>query len=108
MTEYSNFNFDLQLICASLNGRVSAAINRALGRKLKKNGIPLTPEQWAIMDVLWEHDNVTQKYLCEMTCKDKPSMTRLIDNLVKMKLINKFIHVYRIYLKISIIWFKFI
>lgn len=89
MTEYSSFNFDLQLIFASLNGRVSAAINRSLGRNLRNNDIPFTPEQWTILDVLWEHDKVTQKYICEMTCKDKPSMTRLIDNLVKMGLINR-------------------
>jgi len=89
MAEHLDFNFDLQLVFASMNGRVSAAINRRLGRNLRAKDLPITPEQWTIMDVLWKGDGVSQKYLCEMTCKDKPSMTRLLDNLVRQKLAKR-------------------
>ena len=58
------FNFDIRLIFAILNGKVSAAII-----------------------FLWEKDGVTQQELCNATFKDKPSMTRLIDNMERQHLV---------------------
>ena len=40
------FNFDIRLIFAILNGKVSAAINRKLSRNFRQNGLEITPEQW--------------------------------------------------------------
>mgnify|MGYP000059635194 CR=1 FL=1 len=73
------FNFDMRLIFAILNGKVSAAINRKLSRNFRQNGMEITPEQWTVLIFLWEKDGVTQQELCNATFKDKPSMTRLID-----------------------------
>ncbi len=81
------FNFDIQLIFAILNGRVSAAINRRLVRNFRLNGLDITPEQWTVLLYLWEKDGVTQQELCNATFKDKPSMTRLIDNMEKQQLV---------------------
>ena len=36
---------------------------------------------------LWEKDGITQQDLCNATFKDKPSMTRLIDNMEKQHLV---------------------
>ena len=85
MTE--NFNFDIRLIFAILNGKVSAAINRKLYRSFKKHGLDITPEQWTILIYLWEKDGVKQQVLCDATFKDKPSMTRLLDNMEKQHLV---------------------
>ena len=75
------FNFDIRLIFAILNGKVSAAINRKLYRNFRQNGLEISPEQWTVLIFLWEKDGVTQQELCNATFKDKPSMTRLIDNM---------------------------
>ena len=69
------FSFDIQLIFAILNGKVSAAINRKLSRNFRQNGVEITPEQWTVLLFLWEKDGVTQQELCNATFKDKPSMT---------------------------------
>lgn len=82
-----NFTFDIQMIFAILNGKVSAAINRKLMRNFKANGLEITPEQWTVLLYLWEKEGVTQQTLCNATFKDKPSMTRLIDNMEKMHLV---------------------
>ena len=63
------FNFDIRLIFAILNGKVSAAINRKLYRNFRQNGLEISPEQ------------------CNATFKDKPSMTRLIDNMERQHLV---------------------
>lgn len=81
------FNFDIRLIFAILNGKVSAAINRKLYRNFRQGGIEITPEQWTVLIFLWEKDGVTQQELCNATFKDKPSMTRLIDNMERQHLV---------------------
>ena len=48
------FNFDIRLIFAILNGKVSAAINRKLSRNFRQNGLEITPEQWTVLIFLWE------------------------------------------------------
>ena len=85
MTE--QFRVDLQLVFAILNGKVSTAINRKLSRNFRQDGIEITPEQWTILLFLWEKDGVTQQELCNATFKDKPSMTRLIDNMERQHLV---------------------
>lgn len=85
MTE--QFNFDIRLIFAILNGKVSAAINRKLYRNFRQGGLEITPEQWTVLIFLWEQDGVTQQELCNATFKDKPSMTRLIDNMERQHLV---------------------
>ena len=85
MTE--EFRIDQQLVFAILNGKVFTAINRKLSRNFRQNGIEITPEQWTILLSLWEKDGITQQDLCNATFKDKPSMTRLIDNMEKQHLV---------------------
>ena len=81
------FRVDLQLVFAILNGKVSTAINRKLSRNFRQEGVDITPEQWTILLSLWEKDGITQQELCNATFKDKPSMTRLIDNMEKQHLV---------------------
>lgn len=78
---------DLKLIFPIINGKVSVGINRLLYRNFKKYNLSITPEQWTVLAFLWQKDGVTQQMLCDSTFKDKPSMTRLIDNQEKQKLV---------------------
>ena len=81
------FNFDIRLIFASPNGKESAAINRKRHRNFRQGGLEISPEQWTVLIFLWEKDGVTQQELCNATFKDKPSMTRLIDNMERQHLV---------------------
>ena len=55
--------------------------SRALTQKFKLNGILLTKEQWTVLMQLWMEDGISQQIIADATGKDKPSMTRLLDNL---------------------------
>ena len=70
-----------------LTGKISTAINRTFLRAFALEGVNITTEQWSILACLWQKDKVTQQALCTLTLKDKPSMTRLIDNLEKRNLV---------------------
>lgn len=83
------FSFDIKLIFAILNGKVSAAINRKLYRDFREYNLDITPEQWTVLLFLWEKEGVTQQELCHVTFKDKPSMTRLINNMEKQNLVKR-------------------
>lgn len=79
----NNEEYDIDVVFTILNGKVSMAIKRKLYRDFRKAGLEFTPEQWTVLFCLWNKDGVTQQELCNITFKDKPSMTRLIDNLEK-------------------------
>ena len=80
-----NFSsFSPELLFSMISGNLSAAISRRLYRVFRREGIEMTPEQWTVMYYLWSRDGVTQQELCNLTFKDKTSMTRLIDNLEKL------------------------
>jgi len=72
-----------------LTGKISAAINRTFLRAFALEGVDITTEQWSVLACLWNKDKVTQQKLCDLTSKDKPSMTRLIDNLEKRQLVTR-------------------
>lgn len=83
----NKYLFDIRLIYATLNGKVSAAIYQQLQSDFIKNNISITPDQWTVLICLWEKDGVKQQDLCDATFKDKPSMTRLLDNMEEQHLV---------------------
>lgn len=72
-----------------ITGKASTAIARRLQRKLNHASVNLTIEQWSILYHLWKQDGMTQQELCEASFRDKPSITRLVDNLEKAGLVNR-------------------
>jgi DNA-binding MarR family transcriptional regulator len=72
-----------------LSGRTHSVFNRALLYNFRKNNIALTKEQWTVLGVLWLDDGCSQQTLADRTYKDKPGITRLIDNLEKESLVER-------------------
>lgn len=66
-----------------LTGRIPLLLNRFLSQKLKSEKIDLTREQWSVLAVLWKTDGCSQQIIADATNRDKPGITRLIDNLAK-------------------------
>lgn len=79
----------LEYIFPIISGKVSMAINRQMYRNFRKEGLDITPEQWTVLSFLWRQDGMSQQALCDATFKDKPSMTRLVDNLAKQDLVER-------------------
>ena len=59
------------------------AIHQSLNRVFMKAGIPLVVEQWPVLMEIYNADGLTQGELAKKTRKDKASLTRIIDTLVK-------------------------
>ncbi|MGN6341079.1 MAG: MarR family winged helix-turn-helix transcriptional regulator [Ginsengibacter sp.] len=72
-----------------ITGKASTAVARRLQKNFKDAGIEITIEQWSVLYHLWKQDGQSQQQLCEATFRDKPSITRLVDNLEKSKLVKR-------------------
>ncbi|MEQ1553583.1 MAG: MarR family winged helix-turn-helix transcriptional regulator [Ferruginibacter sp.] len=72
-----------------ITGKASTAIARRLQKNFKLAGIEITIEQWSVLYHLWKQDGLSQQQLCDATFRDKPSITRLVDNLEKLGLVKR-------------------
>ena len=72
-----------------ITGQASTAIARRMQRNFKIAGIEVTIEQWSLLYHLWKQDGVSQQQLCDATFRDKPSITRLVDNMEKVNLVKR-------------------
>jgi DNA-binding MarR family transcriptional regulator len=72
-----------------VTGKASIAIARRLQRKFNQANLNITIEQWSVLSQLWKQDGQSQQDLCRATFRDKPSITRLVDNLEKLQLVKR-------------------
>ena len=84
-----NNQFKKSELYSFITGKASTAIVRRLQKNFKQAGVDITIEQWSVLYHLWKEDGMSQQQLCEATFRDKPSITRLVDNLEKLKLVKR-------------------
>ena len=85
----SNNQFKKGELYSFITGKASTAIARRLQKNFKLNNVDITIEQWSVLYHLWKEDGMSQQQLCDATYRDKPSITRLVDNLEKLKLVKR-------------------
>lgn len=85
----SNNQFRKGELYSFITGKASTAIARRLQKKFNAAGLNLTIEQWSVLYQLWKQDGISQQELCNATFRDKPSITRLVDNLEKLQLVKR-------------------
>jgi DNA-binding MarR family transcriptional regulator len=85
----SNNQFRKGELYSFITGKASIAIARRLQKKFNSAGLNLTIEQWSVLYQLWKQDGSSQQDLCQRTFRDKPSITRLVDNLEKLQLVKR-------------------
>jgi len=62
---------ELHLVCCKLKKYMAAM--------LRQQDVPLTPEQFMLIDLLWNFGEMTQQELADLMHKDKNSVTNLVD-----------------------------
>jgi DNA-binding MarR family transcriptional regulator len=84
-----NNHFKRGELYSVINGMASTAVARRLQKNFRNAGLEITIEQWSILYHLWKEDCLSQQELCNRTFRDKPSITRLIDNLEKQSMVKR-------------------
>jgi DNA-binding MarR family transcriptional regulator len=72
-------------LCAEFSHRFS----QSLAVAFKEHGIAVTAEQFSILVVLWYQDGISQKEIGEKLNRDKTTVTRVLMNMKKNKLIKQ-------------------
>ncbi len=68
-------------------GRAGRALANRLNQNFEKAGHDVTCEQWAVLMNLVRKNGQSQTELASISCKDKTSITRLLDGMEKRKLV---------------------
>ena len=84
-----NNQFNKGELYSFITGKASTAIARRLQKKFNAAGLNITIEQWSVLYHLWKQDGISQQELCNATFRDKPSITRLVDNLERLNLVKR-------------------
>ncbi len=64
-------------------------IRSSLQRMLNEKGIDLTVDQWVLVDHIARDQGISQNALAEITYKDPPTVTRIIDLLEKKGFVER-------------------
>lgn len=68
---------------------LNSRIKKCFFDKLQENGINITPEQYLVMDILWEKPSISQQNIADIIQKDKNSVTKIIDSLEKKNFVKR-------------------
>lgn len=60
-----------------------------VSRLLRKNSIDLTPEQFLLIDLLWNQGCMSQQAIADTIEKDKNSVAKLVDGLERKQLVRR-------------------
>lgn len=68
---------------------LNCSLIKYFAKELSRNDINLTPEQYLVMDILWDADVLSQQSIADIIQKDKNSVTKFIDSLEKKGLVYR-------------------
>ena len=68
---------------------VNCSLIKYFAKELTRNDINLTPEQYLVMDILWDAEVMSQQAIADIIQKDKNSVTKFIDSLEKKGLVYR-------------------
>lgn len=64
-------------------------LKRYMAAMLRKQNVPLTPEQFMLIDLLWNQGEMSQQQLADQLQKDKNSVTMLVDAIERKGLVAR-------------------
>ena len=65
------------------------SVKQCMSEVFQKGGFNLTPEQFLVMDTLWDEGVLTQQQIADITMRDKNSIVKLIDGLEARNLVKR-------------------
>lgn len=68
---------------------IGCKLKHYIAVKLKKHNVPLSPEQFLLTDLLWNHGAMSQQELADLMQKDKNSVTKLVDGLERKGFVKR-------------------
>jgi DNA-binding MarR family transcriptional regulator len=85
----SSHIFDIDTSVGFVVNRTAYVFRQQLQEVFRANKHATTPEEFAVLRVLWKKDGRRQGELADYAFKDRTTVTRLIDGLVRKKLVER-------------------
>jgi DNA-binding MarR family transcriptional regulator len=86
----SPFSFDdYDNVIGFVVSQAGYRLSQALLQAIESLGSDLRPREFAVLNRLHERGELTQIQLAELTYKDKPAITRMLDRLIERGLVRK-------------------
>ena len=79
--------FDLDNTIGYALNRCAILLRLNLAQRFGENGYDVTPEEWVILNRLWQKEGRSQNELAETTIKDKTTVTRLLNRMEQKGLV---------------------
>jgi len=88
MSEQPN-NFELERAMGFFVNRTAYVMSEAVARRFAQHGYPITAQDFGILFRLWKQDGLSQIQIASLMMRDKTTITRRLDGLVKKGLIER-------------------
>ena len=72
---------------ALLMGQATHLMSLKISRLFREKGYKITVEQFTVLTILWYQDGLPQKTIAKQINRDKTTITRVVDNMMKDNLI---------------------
>ncbi|PRD56957.1 MarR family winged helix-turn-helix transcriptional regulator [Sphingobacterium gobiense] len=82
--QYTQYSFLLD--------RTARRVKQYAQTSFSEKAFDITIDQWSILKVLYNEDPMTHKELAEKTGKDQPTLTRIVDIIIKKELVERVGH----------------
>lgn len=81
--------FDFENVALHWANRLSFSSRNELLRRFRQAGLVVTPKEWAILLLLWKEGSSTPSEIAEVTVRDRTSVSRLVDGMVRKGLVER-------------------
>lgn len=85
----STDNFELERAVGFYVNRAAYLMSETVARRFAEVGVELTAQDFGILFRLWKQDGLSQKQIANLMMRDKTTITRRLDGLVKKGLIAR-------------------
>lgn len=82
--------FDYEKIPLHWVNRLSFLTRKILTSRFQAAGLSISAEEWALLLILWRRGGQTPSELAELTFRDRTTITRLVDTMVKKDLVVRY------------------
>ncbi|PRD48601.1 MarR family winged helix-turn-helix transcriptional regulator [Sphingobacterium haloxyli] len=82
--QYTQYSFLLD--------RTARRVKQYAQTAFSQKSFDITIDQWSILKALYNKDQMTHKELAEKTGKDQPTLTRIVDIIIKKELVERVGH----------------
>ena len=84
--------FDYETVTLFWVNRLGFSVRKELAQRFGEAGFKITAQEWAILLILWKQGEQTPSDLAKVTFRDRTTVTRLIDRMVRGGLVERTEH----------------